>query len=429
VSYLSYNDSSNVKIKIPTKSVFWFCVLIATLYMAAFYNLLGMLNITIQLLTVILGITTIIFVKVGIVNPSKYFFLLFWSVYSIIIFNYFSPSETIFQFGIGLDRGIAQIISVTLILLICMEYTKSKWSNEMKYVFGTLIIAIYVNAIFLLQNVIVHSEVGRRIEQEGLEILPFFANTYGLAILFPIFLAAIYFVPNKKQKLFFLLTLMILFITIMISGYVTAFLATMVGVIAYYILRLKIDNKLAIIYILLIMFLFYIIYLTDFLPFVILLFKDYLDIYLADTALTERLNDIALYLKGMGGRTVEVRLNLYNMSIDSFLQYPLLGGAIIEKGELSLGRHATFFDMLGRVGIVGTLPFILFIISNYMECYKKWKGTVFMSIVNSCYIIFIIFFTTKSIVASYTIYISTFILVPALIGFIEKNIYKKQGEM
>ncbi|MDD2604601.1 MAG: hypothetical protein PHF66_07305, partial [Desulfobacteraceae bacterium] len=79
--------------------------------------------------------------------------------------------------------------------------------------------------------------------------------------------------------------------------------------------------------------------------------------FYTNTAIENKLNDIevSIKFKSQTGQ-VAFRGELYNQSIDSFIENPFWG---TDKSE-DAGGHAYIFDFLAWFGLIGTLPLIIF---------------------------------------------------------------------
>lgn len=86
-----------------------------------------------------------------------------------------------------------------------------------------------------------------------------------------------------------------------------------------------------------------------------------------DTFVSERINDVSNSI--MSGQTtghVKVRGDLYLTSLSTFLKHPLLGG--FETN--SAGGHAFILDRFAYFGLVGTVPFIVYLYYFFKKIYK-----------------------------------------------------------
>lgn len=97
-----------------------------------------------------------------------------------------------------------------------------------------------------------------------------------------------------------------------------------------------------------------------------------------------RLHDLGMILKnGMDYAEegdVGSRMELYNMSIQSFLKSPLCGGI------KSIGGHSLFFDSLGRFGLLGLVAFIISYKKIWKEFYKPFSVAPYYGYLLFCFI-------------------------------------------
>jgi hypothetical protein len=84
-----------------------------------------------------------------------------------------------------------------------------------------------------------------------------------------------------------------------------------------------------------------------------------------NTAIYDKISDInnsMVYGKSEG--QLEGREELYNKSLNSFYEYPIFGNS-----KVLLGGHSFFIDRLAYFGIVGALPFFLFLYFTFKNHY------------------------------------------------------------
>lgn len=101
-----------------------------------------------------------------------------------------------------------------------------------------------------------------------------------------------------------------------------------------------------------------------------------------------RLHDLGMILKnGMDYAEegdVGSRMELYNMSIQSFLKSPLCGGI------KSIGGHSLFFDSLGRYGLLGLVAFIISYKKIWKEFYKPFSVAPYYGYLLFCFILVVV---------------------------------------
>ena len=104
--------------------------------------------------------------------------------------------------------------------------------------------------------------------------------------------------------------------------------------------------------------------------------------------------------------TVGSRMELYNMSIQSFLKSPLLGGI------KSIGGHSLFFDSLGRFGLLGLAAFVISYKKIWSEFYKPFSVTPYYGYLLFSFILLVVmaFFNPKDNLSVVTFTIPLFTL-------------------
>ena len=177
--------------------------------------------------------------------------------------------------------------------------------------------------------------------------------------------AVIYGFKRKKFNIVFLIIFAVLnFLVIVNSGYTIALLMFIVSTIfAFFKRDLKVSEIL------------------------IILVVAILVIYLLFPLFSELLNllakaiendDIALRLEALAGGTEGLensednRLELYMMSVNSFLSSPLFGGIFSYSTN---GGHSFVLDTIAQYGLLGLIAIVLTYRAIYVKFFAVYKGT------------------------------------------------------
>lgn len=169
------------------------------------------------------------------------------------------------------------------------------------------------------------------------------------------FMYLIIFGENRKRNRLFLLLFLDNAMFIVMTQYMTQLIFIVVGVGIMLILKYVRKKSIAVI----------LFALCCLLPFVMpSLFSDLLrfvnEHFLSSSAdFSMRINEIISAINGDFQGTIDLqsRIDLQNRSLNVFYEYPFFGIPFEEYNVLSvvIGGHAEWTDMLGRLGIVGTL--------------------------------------------------------------------------
>lgn len=107
----------------------------------------------------------------------------------------------------------------------------------------------------------------------------------------------------------------------------------------------------------------------------------------ANELLARRLEQIGnKLLTGVSEGTLAVREQLYNKSLNTFLENPFFGTSLDYGLRMNtyLGGHSELLDNLGKLGIVGIIPFLLifgmFIINERKQNKKNISGAYILTL-------------------------------------------------
>lgn len=110
-----------------------------------------------------------------------------------------------------------------------------------------------------------------------------------------------------------------------------------------------------------------------------------------DNIINEKITAIANFLNGGGElNTLGVRMELIDTSLTTFKENFLFGMDFKYYGAKSIGGHATWFDLLATVGIVGLSILGTFLYKTFKDVYFKCTNQINQECLILCVIIFII---------------------------------------
>lgn len=237
---------------------------------------------------------------------------------------------------------------------------------------------------------------------------------YGLVFVVPFLLEWFKKSKNKAQKIKLAIAIIFIVFFIYKSSYFTALCLLCFSILLFVFLNLKKSVKKILIPSLT---LFVIIgFATKLFAYILLFVADFIPIY----NIYERVHEIAIFLlTGEVGVTL-ARLDLYMISINLFLEHPLIGNAFYNI-DYAVSGHAEILDILAHGGI---LLFALFALSFFFYFKRLYKLCENSSSKNAVIILMIIFICLNLINTSFSsgyIYFVMFIICPVLIRKLNKK--------
>lgn len=138
-----------------------------------------------------------------------------------------------------------------------------------------------------------------------------------------------------------------------------------------------------------------------------------------------RIRAVGDFLLGRGGgSSFGNRFELMRLSWNSFLKHPLLGIPFLEFSHSTIGMHETWITMLGGVGIIGTLFYVVAIIlmlKSIMRSIKVKQFTVAYKVVLLLYL----FLSFLNPMGSRDMIIAAFVIVPLFESLFKQNEFKE----
>lgn len=151
----------------------------------------------------------------------------------------------------------------------------------------------------------------------------------------------------------------------------------------------------------------------------VLLFINWIMPYFEGTAVSDKLIDFrnSIDVGHLTGGTILVRGNLHELSKQSFFSNPFFGGD-------QVGGHSQFLDILGSVGLVGFIPFVMIIIKvmqSYCPYVSDKFGRVFLY---SCFALAAVYLYSKGIFGA-TGWLFMCVLGPCLVAAVSNTSHNK----
>lgn len=308
---------------------------------------------------------------------------------------------------------IYQILQMGLYPLLILYIAKYGNERLVRFLFWAVIGSYVFTAITTYAGCIMYPGAARTLalpeEEMGANIFAMYkmANignltfTYSLVLLIP---QLIFLIKSRIVKRLQSITmLVVLVITILETEYTTALLLMTICFSLFFIpVHITKKHIWGLITVAGIIFIFSKLFIGDLLIGV--------SSSVGSETMAARLNDLGMILKnGMKSADegdVGSRMELYNMSIQSFLKSPLLGGI------KSIGGHSLFFDSLGRFGLLGLAAFVISYKKIWSEFYKPFSVTPYYGYLLFSFILVVVmaFFNPKDNLSVVTFTIPLFTL-------------------
>ena len=298
---------------------------------------------------------------------QKYFV---WAVIYVIVlaFNYFSGDKYF--------DNINNVVEETCVLLVpaALSYyiiTNKKLKLAKWLLFSFMLLIIYSSIATFLVVQIFPDAVRYSVYLLNIGDTQTINLLYGMGMVtyrfphaIPAFIPVLVYIIKSKGgykrqrwkmllRWFALISLLSLLLLVYLSNATTALLVSMLSLILSFFILGK-DNKYNVPLVMVIAVLF--------LPFVInsdwlvSLLNDVGSILGQDTSFTDRFDDIRFYSQtGNAEGDLGGRFNKYDISISCFLESPLIGS------DKAPGGHSAVIDRLASLGLVGWIPYILFV--------------------------------------------------------------------
>ena len=343
------------------------------------------------------------FIKPNLMMYSIYFWILTNMIY---IITGYSPDLKLY---------LTNYIRIALTSIIYLYYAKTEEKTSMKkIVIYSIIIIMIVNIITIIAN-LRHYNISRLLSTpETLNINTFGVGSYFYiyGLIYPIMILIAYLIRNIKkiqESNYIITTEIILCIIISIyTIYITEFLiAIALLFFGLLLIILKIDNAKKFIKYVFIMIITVII-LSPLLSFTFKTIAEKTDSHNYKI----RAEDMHTFFStGNIDNTVDLkeRVEVYAKSIESFVSHPLLGTEGTKDTDVSIGKHSTILDQLGKYGLIGSIPFLFFIYALYKETFKTFNNPWSKRIYINCLIVFSIF-----IIINTSLFVSIFYMVFAM---------------
>lgn len=289
----------------------------------------------------------------------------------LLLFLYFA--YTILMAPDSLGIGMVAEIMQFLIPVVLANFLLDKKNNNQAILFGKIALVI---SVFIMVNTIIVDNVISGIVRSmvqfsadgdlelGLKYTKMGVSLYSFAMismcLAPVLL---YLTMNSKNKLIYFVCLLITIYFVNITGITTCLLLLVVMVVLYFANRRTKERG---------------VFISSFITLTVLYFTGFAVVefmlpFFEGTNFYSHLGGLMEFYgrSTMVENTYDVagRVDLYKYSLDTFLHSPLLGNP---TGKI--GGHNFFLDHFAHFGIVGMLPFFLFMYIHFKSAYVFLYG-------------------------------------------------------
>lgn len=320
--------------------------------------------------------------------------------------------STVSFLGFSMD-SYAKIMIYDLVLLIPGMFLRDACVLKQKNIFKLALAVILISSLVLtMYAVAVYPNAMRsRVTAEMLGYedilfgLPEYTNIYAMSLFFPWLLMK---TKNEEglNKLFYMVLAICLVLLVALSQFATALIAMIVGFVVYFIGISK-DRPIRAMACILLFVLFFVVGMDTWGELLINISQN------TEGDWADKLVEIGEFLQGNeASGDLGSRLDYYSTSWSSFVKSPLLG--TITAGKMNFGGHATLFDILASVGIVGTIPFLIFIVLTIRKMLACATNTVSKASVWGTVAIFLVLLFLKNIISAISILYSFAVLLPIL---------------
>lgn len=318
------------------------------------------------LLLLLITVASIVFAK-GLSSLNKYFSILLpFILWKLLIFLVSRPS--LIEWGYSSLNELAPILFGYIIVY------RMNWKNQ-KFFSIILIAALAVTAITTTIGLQIYPDAARYLATVASSDDPEFIllnmfNIGGYEFIYSIVLAyplLIYAYKIKKiPRIVMILSALFMLFFVISAGYTTALLLFLISSLFFFFNK-NISPRFVIVLLICIL-----LFAVIFFPLFSLLFK-FLSDHISNEAISERLLVLANGREGFE-QTDDKRLDLYWMSISSFLKYPLFGSIFTKN--VKTGGHSFLLDAIAHYGILGITLLVWMYRKMYRIFYRPYRKTV-----------------------------------------------------
>lgn len=367
-------------------------------------------------------------IKLTRLHFTQSLFYIIWVTIYIVVNQFFTNYKySNIIMGINFNIVTIQIIEVFCVFIFYFYLDSCGYKNIKVNIIKIILFSLIIDAVVTLRALAIDSEIAR-IMATGIEELNVhdlkgvsgYATIYSIVIIMPMIIYSITELKTKRRIfLQFFVILMMFFIYK--SAYTIALIALVLGVIIYFFLN--VSNIFKVFLLLLMLFIGILLITPDFIYNILVYLSDKTEIQ----AIAIRLKQLAaLILYGDYSGDSLYRIVLYKRSIDAFFNYPI-AGITIYNSNYSLSGHSAFLDILGGTGLLGFIPYLMFLWYSFKISMKKAKNKKCKNAIKTSYIVFCLIGWVNPLVTSFKIMLFLLFFVSWYPIFVEHIKVKKNN--
>lgn len=366
-------------------------------------------------LSIVLWIITAFILDINFfVKPKKHIFLIFcFYFYTLFVTILFGHVEFL-KWNVG--------IAVTMFPILIYAFYKDRFEKFLNYIFWSIMVIVPIWCLISIKFLNQDSSIMRQIssnpesiilKQQGIGGYEF---VYSVVFLVIICLAMLI---NLKRysiilRILTITTMVMSLIVIVKADFSIATLTCFIGMLIVFVLK-----KVSISRILTLMIGLFclLLLLENIFPLII----EKLSELTHGMAYAPRINEILTFISiGKAEGDLKSRIDLYILSINQMIQYPLLGNIVLNNIETykSFGNHSTILD---RGALYGLCIFLLDIYILLYLSFTRIKSRIlgFSSLAISVFVSTVIIFTLNNATSSCGV--MTFLMFPIAYNYINYN--------
>lgn len=316
-----------------------------------------------------------------------------------------------YEFRFDLFTELFRRVLPFLIAALLLEYLIFLKDKDLIQEIGKFsLVLIFITTLFTIFAEYKFPGISRTIGKVSYQY-PSWAKTYSFGMIYSIpFIIGALLIKSKLD-----VKLLVLLITLLVSmfmiGFLTAVIFTLFVIAISFLVKTRIKESIY-----LIIFVFFIILFSIFYLEIIEMLKYLPHQIFKEKA--EKMMSIFVYNQSSSNVILEMRGGVYGVSIKSFFENPLFGLGSIQYA----GGHSFWLDTLARFGILGTIPYVIVIVSLYKRA-KKILPNNFLKFYRNTFVLILVlmFFNPFYFLDFWTI---VFVFIPAIMNYLELD--KKQ---
>ncbi len=378
------------------------------------------LPITVQIICIVTVIACgLLYPRSLICKPMKWFYIFLMVLIAYAVSgNYFHINGLNNNTMPASSRIIIEAAWIMPSIMIADVLSEHGSMKLLKIVGWGSLILLVLSFIYILPVISMSANMLRELAMSDAPDVPKGLPDYTLMHSYPLMLPGLCLAfrkGNLRNSIFFAATI-VLFSFVIMRTAVTTSIGISMAFIFFALLVSKESLNKTVFLLCLCIVLFYVAYESG----LVLAFIEWVMPYFEGTAVMEKLIDIrnSINSGSVTGGTLEVRGDLHDLSKQSFYDNPLFGGD-------KVGRHSQVLDILGSMGIIGFLPFIMIFISVLKLYITEINDRFDRVFLYSCFGIALVYLYSKGIFGA-TGWLFTYVMAPCLVVAVANSNFSKR---